>query len=251
MHPQGQQLNRDFYDAYWSGDFQKRQSVWRAWWDEGYAQAFEWAGPLEGRRVLSLFAGHGEDALLFARMGASVVAVDFSTKGLLHLARTRRSPAGRAADPVAVCGDALALPFRAEAFDVVFVINGLVHTEKKPVLDECRRVLAPGGKLLVIEAMRWPHLAVLARVFDPFFWRTKARHVSLGDIARLVEDYSQVRQRQFFFLSVLSVMALRLRPGSRLVGALHRACVRTDRVLLGRLPLLRRFCYLSVVCLQP
>src|SRR5688572_27130017 len=126
MQPHGHHRNRGFYDAYWSGDFQKRQTVWRSWWDDAYAQAFEWSGPLAGKRVMSLFAGHGEDALLFASMGASVVAVDFSTKGLLHLSRTpaHTSPTEHSGHhPLPVCGDATALPFRPASFDLVFVIN--------------------------------------------------------------------------------------------------------------------------------
>jgi ubiquinone/menaquinone biosynthesis C-methylase UbiE len=200
---------------------------------------------------MSLFAGHGEDARIFASKGAWVVAVDFSLKGLQHLATEPLAQEGHGKEPRAVCGDAMALPFREGSFDVIFVVNGLVHTEKKPVLDECRRVLRRDGRLLVIEAMRWPHVAVLARVFDSFFWRTHSKHVSLGDISRLAKDYSRVQQKQFFFLSVVSVMFLRLLPRSRVLRSLHEAFLRTDRTLLERLPLLRRFCYLSVVCLQP
>ena len=48
-----------------------------------------------------------------------------------------------------VRGDAGALPFRRHAFDVCVSQEGLLHiANKQAVLDECRRVLVPGGRLV-------------------------------------------------------------------------------------------------------
>jgi demethylmenaquinone methyltransferase/2-methoxy-6-polyprenyl-1,4-benzoquinol methylase len=68
--------------------------------------------------------------------------------------------------PIVQC-DAEALPFPGECFDVVTVAFGLRNmTHKDRALAEMRRVLRPGGKLLVLEFSRvW---APLARVYDAY-----------------------------------------------------------------------------------
>lgn len=74
---------------------------------------------LNGRSVLDLGAGTG--AASTAARGARVIAVD-NAIGMLQR--------GRMARPPAAVGDALALPFRARAFDVViaaFVLNHLAE----------------------------------------------------------------------------------------------------------------------------
>lgn len=72
--------------------------------------------PLGGRRVLDLGAGTG--AASRAARGACVVAVD-PALGMLR--------ADQAVRPPAVAGDALALPFRDRAFDVVVAAFSLNH----------------------------------------------------------------------------------------------------------------------------
>ena len=231
--------NRRFYDSYWSGDFAARQQLWREWWQEAYAQALAFAGPLPGKKVLNLFAGHGADARWLQGLGAEVVALDFSRGGLVHLTGDRTAPAP-------LCADATRIPCADATFDLVFVINGICHTDKGRVLAECRRVLKPGGTTVLIEVLRWPHVALLARLLDPFFWKAPHRFLSVGELERLGRDYGTCEHREFCFLSVCSIMLRRLLPASRLLQRLHAACMALDRWLLRALPCLRRCCYLTV-----
>lgn len=57
----------------------------------------------------------------------------------------------------AVCGSALALPFDDETFDVVAAFDVLEHCEPETAaLAEVRRVLTPGGRLLLsVPAYQW------------------------------------------------------------------------------------------------
>lgn len=59
--------------------------------------------------------------------------------------------------PGDVCGSAAAIPFRDGVFDVVAAFDVIEHVESEPtVLAELRRVLAPGGRLLVsVPAYQW------------------------------------------------------------------------------------------------
>jgi SAM-dependent methyltransferase len=59
--------------------------------------------------------------------------------------------------PGDVCGSATAIPFRDGAFDVVAALDVIEHVESEAqILGELRRVLAPGGRLLVsVPAYQW------------------------------------------------------------------------------------------------
>lgn len=96
--------------------------------------------PLAGRRVLDLGAGTGAATRAAARRGAKVTAVDAAV-GMLA--------AGAASRPPAVVGDALALAFRSEAFDVVVAAFSLNHlTDPVAGLREAARVTRPGGAIV-------------------------------------------------------------------------------------------------------
>jgi len=81
-------------------------------------------GPIDGRPVLDVGTGTGRAALLLAREGARVTAVDPSEQ-MLAIARQRAAAEGaRIAFDV---GDAHALAFPDRAFDVVVSLRVLMH----------------------------------------------------------------------------------------------------------------------------
>jgi demethylmenaquinone methyltransferase/2-methoxy-6-polyprenyl-1,4-benzoquinol methylase len=110
------------------------------------------ANVAEGQRVLDIAGGTGDLALAFAaKVGktGSVVHTDIN-EAMLRTGRDRLLNAGVVL-PTLVC-DAERLPFADNHFDVVTVAFGLRNmTHKDLALAEMRRVLKPGGKLLVLE----------------------------------------------------------------------------------------------------
>jgi demethylmenaquinone methyltransferase / 2-methoxy-6-polyprenyl-1,4-benzoquinol methylase len=116
-----------------------------------------------GMKVLDIAGGTGDLAKSFAkRVGSSgeVWLTDINGS-MLAVGRDRLLDAGLAL-PVAQC-DGEKLPFAPSYFDVVSVAFGLRNmTDKDGALAEMRRVLKPGGRLLVLEFSRiWQPLAPL------------------------------------------------------------------------------------------
>lgn len=119
------------------------------------------SGVREGSRVLDVAGGTGDLSLAFARkVGKSgqVWLTDINNAMLTH-GRDRLCDKGFLM-PVAQC-DAEKLPFPDDYFDCVTVAFGLRNmTHKDAALAEMRRVLRPGGRLLVLEFSQvWKPLA--------------------------------------------------------------------------------------------
>ncbi len=123
------------------------------------------AGIRTGERVLDVASGSGDLARVFARRAGpeGEVWITDINRAMLARGRDRLLDEGRAL-PLAQC-DAEHLPFRADYFDCVSVAFGLRNmTHKDAALTEMRRVLRPGGRLLVLEFSRvWQPLA---RAYD-------------------------------------------------------------------------------------
>jgi demethylmenaquinone methyltransferase/2-methoxy-6-polyprenyl-1,4-benzoquinol methylase len=116
-----------------------------------------------GMRVLDIAGGTGDLARQFARRaspGGEVWLTDINA-AMLKEGRDRLLDEGLLL-PTAQC-DAERLPFPAAHFDLVTVAFGLRNmTDKDAALAEMRRVLRPGGRLLVLEFSRvWAPLAPL------------------------------------------------------------------------------------------
>ena len=113
------------------------------------------ANPQPGQQVLDIAGGTGDLARAFAqRVGPSgrVVHTDIN-EAMLREGRNRLLDEGLVL-PTMVC-DAEKLPFADNSFDFVSVAFGLRNmTHKDQALAEMRRVLKPGGKLLVLEFSR-------------------------------------------------------------------------------------------------
>jgi len=129
------------WDDFWA-DSQQLSDVYGT--DDRIVRNLAGVVELKGARVLEVGAGTGRDAGAMAALGATSHALDYSEESL-GLMR------GALGDNVEIiCGDALALPFAAGSFDVVYH-QGLLEHFRAPgkLLDENVRVLKTGGVLLV------------------------------------------------------------------------------------------------------
>jgi len=106
----------------------------------------------EGQRVLDIAGGTGDLARAFAKkVGATGMVVHSDiNEAMLRQGRDRLLDDGVVL-PTLIC-DGEVLPFPTGSFDLVSVAFGLRNmTHKDKALVEMCRVLAPGGRLLVLE----------------------------------------------------------------------------------------------------
>ena len=113
------------------------------------------ARPRPGERILDIAAGSGDLARALAKRvgpGGEVWLTDINRR-MLERGRDRLIDAGVLVPAVQCDGERL--PFAGESFDCVTVAFGLRNmTHKDAALAEMRRVLKPGGRLVVLEFSR-------------------------------------------------------------------------------------------------
>jgi SAM-dependent methyltransferase len=147
-----------------------------------------------GRRVLEVGCGAGVDLVRFAKGGARVTGVDVADSAI-SLARANFAHQGL---PIALCvGNGELLPFPADTFDFVYAHGVVQYTGgDQALVDECRRVLTPGGTAFfqVYNRVSWLH--ALSRVMKVGLEHEDApvlRTYSPAEFRRLLRGFSSVR----------------------------------------------------------
>lgn len=107
----------------------------------------DWLGELQGKDVLCLASGGGQQAPVLAAIGARVVSFDLSEEQLL---KDRLVAERDGLELECVRGDMADLSqFEDECFDLIFHPTSNVFVpDVEVVWRECYRVLRPGGRLL-------------------------------------------------------------------------------------------------------
>ncbi|MDQ3170842.1 MAG: class I SAM-dependent methyltransferase [Acidobacteriota bacterium] len=117
---------------------------------------------MKGKKVLDVGCGAGVDLLRFARGGAVCTGVDISPSAI-ELAR--RNAEYQKLDVDLRVADAEDLPFDEGTFDLVFA-HGVIQysSSTQRVVDECRRVLKPGGEAIFQAYNRHSWLNALSKL---------------------------------------------------------------------------------------
>jgi ubiquinone/menaquinone biosynthesis C-methylase UbiE len=128
-------------------------------------------------RVLGVGVGTGRNLAAYP-IDAQITGVDASP-AMLQFAATRASELGRAAE--LRTGDAQGLDFSDDEFDTVVAVLVLSAVpDQNRVIAEIRRVLKPGGRLLVLDHSRSSIAPVrwMQRIIDPIFARYARWHIA-------------------------------------------------------------------------
>ena len=126
-----------------------------------------------GQKVLDVAGGTGDLAAKFAkRVGPSghVVLSDIN-QSMLDVGRDRLIDKGLVKNISYVLADAQMLPFQDDSFDIVSIGFGLRNvTDKDRALVSMRRVLRPGGKLLILEFSK-PYSDIISKLYDEYSFK--------------------------------------------------------------------------------
>ena len=127
----------------------------------------DWLAPRPGQRLLDVAGGTGDIAFRFLKRARHAEAVVCDLTEPMLVEGRKRAEAEALSDHLSwVTGDAMALPFEDNTFDVYTISFGIRNvTRPADALAEAYRVLRPGGRLMVLEFSQLPN-AGLQSLYD-------------------------------------------------------------------------------------
>jgi tocopherol O-methyltransferase len=110
----------------------------------------EWSGVQQPQSILDVGCGIGGSSLVLAdRYRAAVIGITLSPVQR-DRASERARAAGASVQVTFQVADAMAMPFQEDRFDLVWSLESGEHMpDKRRFLQECLRVLKPGGRLVL------------------------------------------------------------------------------------------------------
>jgi demethylmenaquinone methyltransferase/2-methoxy-6-polyprenyl-1,4-benzoquinol methylase len=127
----------------------------------------DWLAPRPGQRLLDVAGGTGDISFRFLKRAGSGHATDCDLTEPMLVEGRKRAEADQMAESLDwVVGDAMALPFEDNTFDVYTISFGIRNvTRPQEALNEAYRVLKPGGRLMVLEFSQIPN-QLMQKVYD-------------------------------------------------------------------------------------
>lgn len=183
-----------------------------------------------GKTVLEYGCGTGSYAFELAARGASVTGIDISETAI-EVARARAAATG---NPAFELGNAEALAFPDQSFDLVCGTSIIHHLDVERAVTELRRVLKPGGRAVFYEPVAYNPAVNLYRWLTPQLHTPDEHPLTRADLRQMSRAFrdSDIRFADFFALGAIPLLRF---PGGRLLLRLAEAA---DRIVM-RVPALR------------
>jgi 2-polyprenyl-3-methyl-5-hydroxy-6-metoxy-1,4-benzoquinol methylase len=221
----------------------RRHRRWRLFTKE---LIFKVLGDVQGKKVLDFGCGEGHLATQLGLLGAHVTGIDISPE-LIELAQRRAEMDGVEQDVKFTVCDILESAPDGEQFDFIVCTDSLHHVDLLSVLRRLYSCLKPGGKLVAKEPI----------CFSPRFQRIRDwlpieklaspgdRQLSLGDIVRIRTTFPKSQTTYFNLFGRFSRFfpnANKIDKGHPFTRVAVVGLLSLDRILIGIMPFLYRFC---------
>lgn len=174
------------FEKYLRGDFSDR-----------FFEAVSLVKIKKNMQALDLGAGRGELSIILSKKGVFVKSVDYSKASIKIIKDNIKNIGKKPAEKIEVIrADVKKLPFFNSSFDLIFMLDVIEHLypkELEETLLEVKRVLKPGGKLVIHTPNKWliKPLYFFSELFLPW-WKKHGVHVN-------EQNYFELKKRLKIF----------------------------------------------------
>lgn len=231
-----------FYDAIWGSQKSRAQEekilfLRKKAIDHSYALL----GIIRNKKLLEIGCGSGKQAIFFAQKGANVSVIDISDEALK--AASCRAKEERVSIQTNRM-NAEILQFKNETFEIVYINSVLMHVNPEKVLQECSRVLKPGGKVIIIEPLRHAPFVQVYRWLASYR-ATKPQYATFKMLKKCEKYFTAYSHKEFYFFS--SALLPLGYVTNHFLKKMYAAVNRIDDYLVKIVPPVQKFCWISVV----
>ena len=143
-----------------------------------------WLAPKENQNLLDVAGGTGDIATRFLNQTKSGNATILDmTESMLQEGTKRITNSSLSSRMRWVVGDAMALPFKKNTFDIYTISFGIRNVTKiDKALSEAFRVLKPGGRIMILEFSKLPN-PMMQKAYDLYSFNVipKIGEIVAGD----------------------------------------------------------------------
>jgi len=143
-----------------------------------------WLAPKENQNLLDVAGGTGDISVRFLNKakGGNATILDM-TESMLKEGTKRVTNSALSSRMRWVVGDAMALPFKKNTFDIYTISFGIRNvTNIDKALSEAFRVLKPGGRIMILEFSKLPN-PMMQKAYDLYSFNVipKIGEIVVGD----------------------------------------------------------------------
>lgn len=228
----------------------KTYGIPSSWVEDFYAPlqdfSFSRVGNLEGKRVLELGCGPGSLTVMLAKKGCFVEGTDKDREKVRGTERLAED-LGVGERVNAQMMDIERLDYGDNLFDIVFSRSVLMYVDPDRVASEVSRVLKKDGIAIFLDNLRWHPLIFLYRRLVSKDYGERVNHLSLKDLSLISSHFRRAKHGEYYLVSPLSLFWLKVFRSERMFRRSLKRWSRLDSFLLGKLPFLRRFAWMTAI----
>lgn len=202
---------------------------------------------IPGTMVLELGAGLGCESLRVSLGGARVHGLDLS-EARCRVAQQMCRRFHPDATVSFLVGDATAIPAADGSFDRILGRDILMYAAPERILEECARVLRPGGRVVFDEALRGnPMVSVYRRLLAPRNHQQIVHYLDSADLEGLASPGLVPSGRGYFYLvSSIAFFALFILRSQALFRLVLRLTHGLDQKVIETIPGASRWAWRGV-----
>ena len=204
--------------------------------------SYQLLGDVNGKELLEVASGNGKQALFFCKNNAKLTTTDLSSRSVEET-RKILSENGYSQYPVHEM-NAEEMSFADNTFDLVYFNSLLMHADHNKVIDECLRVLKPGGKLVFIETLNNWLFKFPYRTFSPYRG-SKPKYIHFN----LLKKYN-TKHKEFYLFSTFWLFLFYIFKNQKFVLNFYNKLSKIDNFLMKAFPFLKKVAWVTVAWIE-